>query len=83
MPNTRLISAAGPASKATVVDVSAADQTLEARAFYVGGAGDLAVRMEGGEEVVFVGVGAGTILPIAAVAVLQTGTSATNVIALA
>jgi hypothetical protein len=66
------------------VDVSGGDQALSlgCRALYIGGAGDLAVTMHGGTNLTFVGLSAGTILPIDARTILQTGTTATAVVAL-
>ena len=66
------------------VDVSAADQEFgrTTRGFFVGGAGDLAVTMKEGNNQTFAGVAAGTVLPIQATAALNTGTTATNVVAL-
>jgi len=53
------------------------------KAIYVGGAGDVAVRMYDGTDVTFAGVAAGTILPIMVKRVLSTGTDATNIVGLA
>lgn len=50
------------------------------RALWVGGAGDVAVVMVGGETVTFTSVPAGTMLPISVTRVLSTGTSATNIL---
>lgn len=74
----------GFSEKVVAVDVSGGDQALSlgCRAFYVGGTGDLTVTMSGGGNATFVGLPAGSILPISASAILQTGTTATSVIAL-
>jgi len=48
---------------------------LNVRGLYVGGAGDVAVIMANGQTVTFVGVAAGSILPIRATRVLATGTT--------
>jgi hypothetical protein len=74
----------GYCDKAVAIDVSVSDQVLllGCRAFYVGGAGNLAVTMRGGGNVTFTGLQAGTILPVNAAAVLNSGTTATGVIAL-
>lgn len=74
----------GFSEQAVAIDVSGGNQTLAlgCRAFYVGGTGDLAVTMWDGGNVTFVGLPAGSILPIRAGTVLQTGTTATNVVAL-
>lgn len=47
------------------------------RSLYVGGAGDVAVTMFNGDQVVFSAVPAGTILPICVRQVRLTGTTAT------
>jgi hypothetical protein len=53
------------------------------RAVYVGGAGDIAVRLPDNETpVTFVGVPAGIIFPIQVDKVLTTGTTATNLVAM-
>lgn len=51
-------------------------------AIYVGGAGDVAVVFPGGTAVTFVGVPAGTVLPVRAVRVNSTNTTATSMVAL-
>lgn len=51
------------------------------RALYVGGAGNVSVSM-GGSVVTFVGVPAGSILPIRTSLVRSTLTTATNIVAL-
>jgi len=51
------------------------------RALYVGGTGDVTVTM-GGVYVTFKSVPAGTLLPIACTQVRNTGTSASNMVAL-
>jgi hypothetical protein len=74
----------GASPKGEAVDASVADDTLTqaCRALYVGGAGNVAVTMEGGGNLTFVGVAAGTILPIACTVVLNSGTTATSILAL-
>jgi hypothetical protein len=49
---------------------------------YVGGDGDLKVTTIGGDDVTFVGVVAGTFLPVHVLRVWSTGTTATNIVAL-
>lgn len=49
---------------------------------YVGGDGNLRVTTIGGDTVTFVGVLAGTFLPVQVLRVLSTGTTATNIVAL-
>ena len=72
------------ATGAVAVDVSAADQRFDrpARGIYVGGDGNVAVTMLEGMDITFSGVAAGTILSINALAVLNTGTTATDIVAL-
>ncbi len=48
---------------------------------YVGGAGDVKVRTTSGSEVTYVGVNAGTWMPVQVVQVFTTGTSAVSIIA--
>lgn len=55
--------------------------TRASRGLYIGGAGNVAVVMAGGDEVTFSGVGAGTFLPIRVTQVKSTGTTATLIIA--
>jgi len=49
---------------------------------YVGGAGNVRVLMAGAQDVTFVGVPAGTILPIAVTRIFATNTTATNILGL-
>lgn len=81
----RTANATAPAHEAFVVSTS--DSTLLpcTRSLYIGGAGNVAVYMAGGENpssVIFYSVAAGTILPIQVTKVLSTGTTATNILAL-
>lgn len=50
------------------------------RAIYVGGAGDIAVRMQGGATVTLANVPSGTFLPLRVQQVLGTGTTATGIV---
>lgn len=74
----------GHAEKAVTVDVSSTNQefALGFRALFVGGAGNVAVTMKGGGDVTFTGVAAGTVLPISASMIKNSGTTATNMTAL-
>lgn len=58
------------------------DLDLRPRALYVGGAGDVVAVDVGGDAVTFVGVQAGSVLPIVCKRVNATGTTATNIVAL-
>lgn len=53
-----------------------------ARALYVGGTGDVVALNENAMPVTFVGVQAGSVLPIATIRVNATSTTATNIVAL-
>lgn len=56
--------------------------SVDPRALYIGGAGDVAVVMRGGPTLTFSGCAAGSILPIRVTKVLSTGTTATLIIGL-
>jgi hypothetical protein len=73
-----------PARNAVAVDVSVVDQILatESRGIYVGTAGTLAVDMVGGGSAISFTCPAGILLPIQCSKILNTGTSATNIVAL-
>lgn len=65
--------------------ITKSDSTIlspNCRALYVGGAGDVAVRMLDGSTPTFSGVLAGTILPIQVDKVLSAGTTATLMLGL-
>jgi hypothetical protein len=67
---------------ATVTPDDNTDLGHVTRALYVGGAGAVAVIMNGGESVTFSGVTAGTFLPLRVNRVKATGTTATNIVAI-
>ena len=70
-----------PASDAANVTPSdTTDLPVKPRAIYVNGAGDMAVVMNG--ATVTLTVPAGTLLPIRPVRILETGTTATGIVAL-
>jgi hypothetical protein len=73
---------APPEHGAAVTPDDGRDLAVVTRALYVGGAGDLAVRMADGTALTFGAVPAGTLLPVRVVRVLATGTSATRVVGL-
>lgn len=61
--------------------VTKSDSTvITAFGLYVGTTGDVAVTTAKGNNVTFVGVPAGTIIPIAVSKVLSTGTGASNIV---
>lgn len=59
-----------------------ADLTVPLAAFYVGTGGDLTVVSESGNEVTFANIQSGQFLPIRAVRVKTTGTTASDILAL-
>jgi hypothetical protein len=70
-----------PANDALAVTPSdTAPVTYVSRALYVGGAGNLSVTMQGGGNVTFVAVPAGTVLPIRVTHVRSTSTTATSIV---
>jgi hypothetical protein len=72
-----------PAEHAFAITVhDANDEDVVTRALYVGGTGDVKVATRGGEDVTFVAVPAGTILPIRVTRVWDTGTDASDMIGL-
>lgn len=77
---------AGSGSPATGgFSVTKSDATVFAqptRSLWVGGAGDVAVRMLDGTTPIFTGVLAGALLPVRVDKVLSTGTTATNIVGL-
>lgn len=67
---------------AAITPDDGADLPVEARAIYVGGDGDLSGVTLGGTTLSFVGLTAGSILPVAFSRIRATGTTATNLVAL-
>jgi len=88
MVNQTNFSASGITSPAAnAKDITKADTDLDdfTRSIYVGGTGDLAVRMAGDEgdiDVIFKAVPAGSILPIRVKQIRSTDTTATLIIAM-
>lgn len=58
------------------------DLTAETRAIYVGSAGDVAAVLASGDEVSFVGLAGGTVLPIRERRIKATGTTADALVGL-
>ena len=70
-----------PANDASAVTPSdTAPLTYVSRALYIGGAGNLVVTMQGGGNVTFSAVPAGTVLPIRCSHVRSTSTTATLIV---
>ena len=67
---------------AAVTPNDSTDLTNYSRALWVGGAGDVVVITVGGNTVTFVGVTAGTLLPVRCSRVKSTSTTATSILAL-
>jgi hypothetical protein len=70
------------ASFGAVTPSNSVNLTTEARALYVGGDGDVAAVGPDDGVATFVGVVAGTVLPIKVKRVNSTNTTATNIVAL-
>jgi hypothetical protein len=71
-----------PASNAAAVTPNdSTDLAVTSRALFVGGAGNIAVTMAGGQSITFTGVTAGAVLPIRVSRILSTGTTATSIVA--
>ena len=58
------------------------DLSEATRAIYVGSGGALALRFLSGQTIIFVGVAAGSILPVRADRILATGTTAGSLVGL-
>jgi hypothetical protein len=69
-----------PEHALAILPDDAGDLPQVTRALYVGAAGDVTVRMRGGEAVTFVGVSAGTLLPVRVSRVLASGTTAAGIL---
>lgn len=84
--NTFVPASDGPAGSyfaVTTSDVVGGNFTTPARGLYVGVGGNVSVVPPTGAAVTFVGVPAGSILPVEAIRVNTTGTTATNIVGLA
>lgn len=62
--------------------IDAQDRVVPCNAIYVGGAGDMVVVKADGVTVTFVGIPAGSIIPIRAMRVNSTSTTASSMVAL-
>ena len=76
-------SAQSAAKQAAAITPADAPLTRNIRALYIGGAGDVVgIPIDQDTEVTFVGLQAGTILPVMFKQISLTGTSATNLVGL-
>lgn len=84
MINTNMLGVCemGSYEKGTGITFTSGTAHLGCDAFYVGGAGDVVIVDGNGYELTFTAVQAGTLLPIKCKEILQTGTTATDIIAL-
>lgn len=80
--DTVLTTSAAIATGASYVIYSEANNPSNGCVLYVGVAGDVKVKMAGGNDVVFKGATAGSFLPINVLQVFATGTTATDIVAL-
>lgn len=72
-----------PAKNAVAVTPDdSTDLAVVSRGLYIGVGGDVAVIMAGGQTVTFAGVSGGSILPIRAIRIKATGTTATSILSL-
>jgi len=66
----------------TITPTDGVDLSKPVRSLYIGGAGNVTLVSPYGTTTTFVGLGAGTILPVSAVRVNATGTTATSLVGL-
>ena len=71
-----------PANHIVSVTPADSDLAVDFRSIFVGGAGDVAIKSSGGETVTFVGVLAGSILPVRCRQIRSTNTNATDIVGL-
>ena len=71
-----------PEAGAAILPDDAAELAHATRAIYVGGAGDLRLRLLGGAVVTLVAVPAGTLLPLRVRQVFATGSTASHLVGL-
>lgn len=67
---------------AAITPSDTADLGLPARAIYIGGGGNIKLKTVDGSILTFAGLVAGTILPVRALKVYSTDTTATSLVAL-
>lgn len=80
----RARSTCGPLHRAAAITPDdSADLPFETRALMVGEAGDLAVRLADGQELVLPALRSGVVYPLAVTRVLAAGTTALSIVGLA
>lgn len=67
---------------AAITPNDSTDLTVTSRAIYVGGGGDIALITKGGSTITLAGAAAGSVIPIRAVRIKATGTTATSLVAI-
>lgn len=82
-PGHSIVNHSNPAQYAAVVTPSDTESfTQTARALYIGGAGNVNVVLPDGSDVLFVGLAAGSILPVRCTRVNDADTTASDIVAL-
>lgn len=76
------IDAITPVASAAAITPHDSNRITPTRGLYIGVSGDVKVIMLDGSTVTFTGLAAGVIHPICCVLVYNTGTTATNIVAL-
>jgi len=72
-----------PPNRAAAITPHATNElSYVTNAIWVGGAGNLQIVTEGGDEVILVGATVGSLIPVRAKRVISTSTTATNLVAL-
>jgi hypothetical protein len=67
---------------AAVTPNDSTDLPTAARGLYIGGAGNVKVTMQGGQDVTFTALAVGVWYPLSVTRVWSTGTTATNIVAI-
>jgi len=76
------ITATDPGYRVAEVSPSDTANLGNVRAIYIGGSGNVKIDADGGGTVTFVAAPAGMIIPVRAVRVYSTGTTATDIVAI-
>ena len=88
-PGASTLATSSPAYDAENVSVASGNYSpgggvlaTAARGFYVGGTGNVVITTPGGNTVTFYAVPAGAVIPVTFTQILQSGTTATNIVAM-